>query len=58
MKTHEYLVTLKNNETKELIDMFYIDATDKRNAQEIAYELAHEYDDVTYYAIYTIVEPA
>ena len=58
MKTREYLVTLKNIETLETIDMFYINATDKSNAQQIANELAHEYDDVAYYEIYTVVEPA
>ena len=58
MKTQEYLVTLKNNETTELIDMFYINATDKNNAQKIANELTHEYDDINYYEISASVEPA
>ena len=58
MKTQEYLVTLKNNETTELIDMFYINATDKNNAQQIANELTHEYDDINYYEISASVELA
>ena len=58
MKTHEYLVTLINKETLETIDMFYINATDKNNAQQIAIELTHEYDDTNYFEISASVEPA
>ena len=58
MKTQEYLVTFKNNETSEVIDMFYINATDKNNAQQIANNLTHEYDDTNYFEILANVEPA
>ena len=58
MKTHEYLVTLKNKETLETIDMFYIDAEDMLNAKEIASDIMHEYDDVNYFEISASVEPA
>ena len=58
MKTQEYLVTFKNNETSEVIDMFYINATDKNNAKQIANELTHEYDDTNYFEISASVEPA
>ena len=58
MKTQEYLVTLINKETLETIDMFYIDAIDMSNAKEIASNMMHEYDDVNYFEILAMVEPA
>ena len=58
MKTHEYLVTLINKEALETIDMFYIDATDMSNAKEIASDIMHEYDDVNYFELLAMVEPA
>lgn len=58
MKAQEYLVTLLNKETSETIDMFYINATDINNAQQIANDLAHEYDSIPYYEISVSVEPA
>ena len=58
MKTHEYLVTLINKETLETIDMFYIDATDMLNAKEIASDIMHDYDDVNYFELLAMVEPA
>ena len=58
MKTQEYLVTLVNKETLEIIDMFYIDATDMLNAKQIASDKMHEYDDVNYFDLLAIVEPA
>ena len=58
MKTHEYLVTLINKETLETIDMFYIDATDMLNAKEIASDIMHEYDNVNYFELLAMVEPA
>ena len=58
MKTQEYLVTLKNKETSEIIDMFYIDANDAIDAQQIANNITHEYDDVNYFDFLAIVEPA
>ena len=57
MKTHEYLVTLINNETLETIDMFYIDAADMLNAKEIASDIMREYDDVNYFELLAMVEP-
>ena len=58
MKTHEYLVTLINKETLETIDMFYIDAADMLNAKEIASDIMHEYDNVNYFELLAMVEPA
>ena len=58
MKTQEYLITFKNNATSELIDMFYINATDENNAQQIANELTHEYENETYFNITASVELA
>lgn len=58
MKTHEYLVIFKNDETLETIDAFYIDAFNIREANKIASELMHEYDNVDYYKILSIVEHA
>lgn len=58
MKTHEYLVTFKNNVTLSVIDEFYINATNLNNAKQIADELRHEYDYVNYFEISAIVEPA
>ena len=57
MKTSEYLVTLINKETLEIIDMFYIDATDMPNAKEIASDTMHEYDNVNYFDLLAMVEP-
>ena len=57
MKTHEYLVTLINKETLETIDMFYIDAADMLNAKEIASDMMHEYDNVSYFELLAIVDP-
>ena len=58
MKTQEYLVTFKNNETLSVIDEFYINATDLNNAKQFADELRHEYDDANYFEISATVEPA
>lgn len=58
MKTQEYLVTLLNKETLETIDMFYIDATDMPTAKAIASDMMHEYDNVNYFDILAMVEPA
>ena len=58
MKTQEYLVTLLNKETLETIDMFYINATDMLNAKQIASDFMHEYDDVNYFELLAMVEPA
>ena len=58
MKTREYLVTFKNNETSELVDMFYINAIDIKNAQEIANDLTHEYNNINYCDISVSVENA
>ena len=58
MKTKEYLVTFKNNETLSVIDEFYIDATDFNNALQIADELRHEYDYLNYFEISATIEPA
>ena len=58
MKTQEYLVTFKNNETLAIIDMFYIDAINLEEAKQIADELRHEYDYINYFEISSIVEPA
>ena len=58
MKTHEYLVTFKNNLTLKVIDEFYIDATDFNNALQIADDLRHEYKYLNYFEISATVEPA
>lgn len=58
MKTQEYLVTLLNKETLETIDMFYINAYDLQNAKVIASDTMHDYDNVNYFEISAIVEPA
>ena len=58
MQTKEYLVTFKNNETLQVIDMFYIDALDLIHAKQIADDLRHEYGYLNYYEISSIVEPA
>ena len=58
MKTQEYLVTLLNKETTEVIDQFYINATDIPNAKQIASDLMHDYDNVNYFDILAMVEPA
>lgn len=58
MKTKEYLVTLKNKETSETIDTFYIDANDAIGAKQIANNITHDYDDTNYFDILAIVEPA
>ena len=58
MKTQEYLVTLLNKQTLENIDMFYINANDLSNAKEIASNISHDYDDINYFEILAIVEPA
>ena len=58
MKTKEYLITFKNNVTLNVIDTFYINATDINNAKQIADELRHEYDYMNYFEITSIVEPA
>ena len=58
MKTQEYLVTLVNKETLETIDMFYINANDLTNAKEIASDTMHDYDNVNYFDLLAIVEPA
>ena len=58
MKTQEYLVTLLNKETLETIDMFYIDATDMLNAKQIASDMMHDYDNVNYFELLAMVEPA
>ena len=58
MKTREYLITLKNKETLETIDKFYIDATDMLNAKEIVSDITHDYENVNYFDFLAIVEPA
>ena len=58
MKTKEYLVTFKSNVTLNVIDTFYINASDLNNAKQIADELRHEYDYTNYFEILSIVEPA
>ena len=58
MKTHEYLVTFKNNETLSVIDEFYINATDLNNAKQIADVLRHEYKYLNYFEISATVKPA
>ena len=58
MKSQEYLVTFKNNETLSVIDEFYINASDVNNAKQIADDLRHEYDYLNYFEITASVEPA
>lgn len=58
MKTQEYLVTFKNNETLSVIDEFYINATDLNNAKQIADDLRHEYKYLNYFEISASVELA
>ena len=58
MKTHEYLVTLKNYDTLDIIDEFYIDAIDMNEARQIAGNLIYEYDNELYYEILVSVQPA
>lgn len=58
MKTQEYLITFKNNETLSVIDEFYINATNLNNAKQIADELRHEYNNTDYFEISATVEPA
>ena len=58
MKTHEYLITFKNNLTLKVVDEFYINATDFNNALQIADNLRHEYDYLNYFEISATVEPA
>ena len=58
MKTHEYLITLKNYDTLDIIDEFYIDAIDMNEARQIAGNLIHEYDNELYYEILVSVQPA
>ena len=56
MKTKEYLITVKNNLTLQVIDEFYINATDLNEAKQIADDLRHEYDYVNYFEISASVE--
>lgn len=58
MKTQEYLVTLVNKESLETIDMFYINAYDLPNAKVIASDIMHDYDNVNYFELLAMVEPA
>lgn len=58
MKNQEYLVTLLNKETLETIDMFYINAYDLPNAKVIASNIMHDYEDVNYFDLLAMVEPA
>ena len=58
MKTQEFLVTFKNNETLSVIDMFYIQANNIIEARQIADDLRHEYDYLNYFEISASVEPA
>ena len=58
MKTHEYLITLKNYDTLDIIDMFYIDAIDMTEARQIAGDLIYQYDNELYYDILVSVQPA
>ena len=58
MKTKEYLITFKNNETLEVIDSFYINALDINNAKHIADALKHDYDYIPYFEISASVETA
>lgn len=58
MRTNEYLVILKNDETLEVIDTFYIAAFNIKEANKIASDLMHDYDNVDYYKILSIIEHA
>lgn len=58
MKKQEYLVTLLNKETLETMDMFYINAYDLPNAKVIASDIMHDYDNVNYFELLAMVEPA
>ena len=58
MKTHEYLITFKNNATLANIDTFYIEANNINEAKQIADDLRHEYDYINYFEISASVEPA
>ena len=58
MKTHEYLVTFKNNLTLGIVDTFYIEANNINEAFQIADELRHEYKYLNYFEISATVEPA
>ena len=58
MKTHEYLVTFKNNLTLGIVDTFYIDANNINEAFQIADDLRHEYKYLNYFEISASVEPA
>lgn len=58
MRTNEYLVIFKNDETLETIDAFYIDAFNIKEANKIASDLMHDYDNVDYYKILSIIEHA
>lgn len=58
MKTQEYLVTVLNKESLETMDMFYINAYDLPNAKVIASDIMHEYEDVNYFDLLAMVEPA
>lgn len=58
MKTQEYLITFKNNQTLSVIDTFYIEANNINEARQIADDLRHEYDYVNYFEISASVESA
>ena len=58
MKPQEYLVTLLNKETLETMDMFYINAYDLPNAKAIASDIMHDYDNLNYFELLAMVEPA
>lgn len=58
MKKQEYLVTVVNKQTLETIDMFYINAYDLPNAKTIASDIMHDYDNVNYFDLIAMVEPA
>lgn len=58
MKTQEYLVTLLNKETLETMDMFYINAYDLPNAKTIASNIMYDYDNLNYFELMAMVEPA
>lgn len=58
MKKQEYLVTVANKQTLETVDMFYINAYDLSNAKAIASDIMHDYDNVNYFDLLAIVEPA
>ena len=58
MKSQEYLITFKNNLTLGIVDMFYIEANNIKEAFQIADELRHEYSYLNYFEISATVEPA